>query len=57
MEDKDFIELVKLMRERQREYFRTRNRTVLEESRRLEKAVDKELRRREPVYKSKSDIN
>lgn len=57
MDDKDLIELVKLMRERLREYFRTRNRTVLEESRRLEKAVDKELRRREPVYKSKSDIN
>lgn len=35
-----FWELVKQMREAQREYFRTRDHACLQESKRLERAVD-----------------
>jgi hypothetical protein len=45
MEIKEFIKLVKKMRERQREYFRG-NKECLVECRQLEHAVDMELRRR-----------
>ena len=42
MESK-FIDLVRQMRENQKEYFRTRHPNYLNESRRLEKQVDAEL--------------
>lgn len=37
---KDFITTVKAMREAQKEYFRTRDRQVLQRSKALEKCVD-----------------
>ena len=44
MTSDDFYDLVARMRAYQKEYFRTRNVTNLEHSKRLEKAVDQELR-------------
>ena len=43
MSDKDFRELVRKMREAQKNYFRTRHKGYLDYSRRLEKQVDAEL--------------
>ena len=40
----DFYELVKQMRETQKLYFKTRDANVLNESRRLEKEVDKAIK-------------
>lgn len=39
----DFIALVKRMRKAQRDYFRTRDRAVLDLAQRLERAVDEAL--------------
>ncbi len=44
MEQKEFMALVQQMRHAQKEYFRTRSPSVLEESKRLEKRVDEALR-------------
>jgi len=41
MEHKEFIELVKRMREAQKNYFRTRDYNYLSESKMLERQVDK----------------
>jgi len=41
MEHKEFIELVKKMREAQKSYFRTRDYNYLSESKKLERQVDK----------------
>ena len=38
-----FMQLVKQMREAQREYFRTRSREALQQSKALEKRVDEEI--------------
>lgn len=43
MTPSEFRDLAKRMREAQREYFRTRDRVVLDESKRLEREVDAEL--------------
>lgn len=43
MSYEQFRELVKAMRQWQREYFRTRSKTALSESKRLEKLVDEAL--------------
>ena len=43
MDDKDFRELVRRMREAQQNYFRTRHKGYLDYSRSLEKQVDAEL--------------
>jgi hypothetical protein len=43
MEGEQFRKLVAVMRHAQKEYFRTRSTTALEESKRLEKSVDREL--------------
>lgn len=40
-----FVELVRAMRKKQKDYFRTRDRVVLEESKRLEHEVDVALAR------------
>ena len=37
----DLVKLVKEMREAQKEYFRTRDKSMLQRSKELEKAVDK----------------
>lgn len=43
MTTEQFITLVSDMRKAQKEYFRTRSKVVLEESKRLERMVDAEL--------------
>lgn len=43
MSKEDFYLLVNQMREKQKEFFKTRNANVLVESKELEKQVDKEL--------------
>ena len=43
MQDDDFRDLVYRMRQAQKEYFRTRSHFVLQRSKELEKAVDREL--------------
>lgn len=45
MTAKEFFDLVSDMREKQREYFRTRSTSVLNESKALERLVDAEIRR------------
>jgi hypothetical protein len=45
MDFKEFLELVKKMRDKQKEYFRTRNKEVLAEAKRLEKEVDEQILR------------
>jgi hypothetical protein len=44
MTDNQFRDLVRRMREAQREYFRTRSHFVLQRSKELEKQVDAELK-------------
>lgn len=45
MDDDAFRELVKRMRQKQRDYFRSRDATVLSECKDLERRVDDELSR------------
>ena len=44
MELKEFVELVKKMREMQKEYFRTRSLNVLNQSKALERQVDNAIK-------------
>ncbi len=48
MTDKEFRDLVRRMRAAQKDYFRTRHKSYLDYSRRLEKQVDAELRNDTP---------
>jgi len=43
MNNRDFRDLVRRMRSKQKEYFRTRSEEVLRESKELERSVDREL--------------
>ena len=45
MDAKQFFTLVARMREKQREYFRTKSSTALRESKELERIVDTEIER------------
>ncbi len=45
MKPKEFFDAVARMREKQKEYFRTRTSAALSESKRLEKVVDDEIKR------------
>lgn len=45
MDAKNFFDLVSKMRDKQREYFRTRSTAALKESKQLEKRVDDEINR------------
>lgn len=45
MTAKEFFDLVSQMREKQKEYFRTRSASVLNESKTLERRVDAEIMR------------
>lgn len=45
MNAKEFFSLVAEMRKAQKEYFKTRNQTVLQQSKALEKQVDAEIER------------
>lgn len=48
MDDKAFRELVRRMREAQKEYFKYRLKSMLDYSRKIEREVDAELRSGEP---------
>mgnify|MGYP000949209578 CR=1 FL=1 len=45
MDFKEFLELFKKMRDKQKEYFRTRSKEVLVEAKQLEKEVDEQILR------------
>lgn len=45
MNNKEFFDLVSKMRAKQKEYFKYRNKTLLNESKDLEKQVDDEISR------------
>lgn len=55
MNAKDFFALVSRMRDKQKEYFRTRSTSVLQESKRLEKQVDDEIKRVNEIIKDKQE--
>ncbi len=55
MKPRDFFDAVARMREKQKEYFRTRTSASLSESKRLEKVVDDEIKRVENIiYKQQN---
>lgn len=53
MTAKEFFDLVVEMRSYQKEFFRTHNNYALEESKRLERLVDAEIKRVEEVIREK----
>lgn len=55
MNARDFFDLVTRMRDKQKEYFRTRSASVLKESKRLEKQVDEEIQRVNGIIKDKQE--
>lgn len=55
MTSKDFFHLVARMRDRQKEYFRTRSGSVLKESKQLEKQVDEEIKRVKDIIRDKQE--
>ena len=55
MTAKDFFDLVARMRDKQKEYFRTRSGSVLQESKQLEKQVDEEIKRVNEIIKDKQE--
>lgn len=55
MTARDFFTLVARMRDKQKEYFRTRSASVLQESKRLEKQVDDEIQRVNGIIKDKQE--
>ena len=54
MDAKSFFNLVVALRNKQKEYFRTRSQSALRESKALEKRVDDEIKRVENILKAKS---
>lgn len=55
MTAKDFFDLVARMRDKQKEYFRTRSGSVLKESKQLEKQVDEEIRRVNGIIRERQE--
>lgn len=55
MTAKDFFDLVTRMRDKQKEYFRTRSASVLKESKRLEKQVDEEIKRVSEIMRERKE--
>lgn len=55
MNAREFFTLVTRMRDKQKEYFRTRSVSVLQESKQLEKQVDNEIRRVNEIIKEKQE--
>lgn len=55
MTARDFFDLVARMRDKQKEYFRTRSGSVLQESKQLEKQVDEEIKRVNEIIKDKQE--
>lgn len=57
MDAKTFFKLVATMRDKQKEYFRTRSQSALRESKALEKRVDDEIKRVENVLQERREPN
>lgn len=57
MDSKQFFLLVERMREKQKEYFRTRSSGSLKESKSLEKAIDDEINRVNNILAEKKQPN
>lgn len=55
MTARDFFDLVARMRDKQKEYFRTRSGFVLKESKQLEKQVDEEIKRVKDIIRDKQE--
>ena len=55
MTARDFFDLVARMRDKQKEYFRTRSGSVLKESKQLEKQVDEETRRVNGIIRERQE--
>lgn len=55
MDHKAFYRLVVALRNKQKEYFKTRSQSALRESKALEKRVDDEIKRVEDILKSKTE--
>ena len=55
MTTQQFITLVSDMRKAQKEYFRTRSKIVLEESKRLERAILKAFREQQKIFWFKTE--
>ena len=55
MKPKEFFDTVSLMREKQREYFKTKSMETLTESKRLEKIIDSEIERVKRVIQEKQN--
>ena len=55
MTAREFFDLVSDMREKQKEYFRTRSTSVLNESKALERRVDDEIRRVKQILEDKQE--
>lgn len=55
MDHEAFYKLVVALRNKQKEYFRTRTQEALRESKALEKRVDDEIKRVENILKAKSE--
>ena len=53
MTAKEFFDLVSEMREKQKEYFRTRSASALNESKTLERRVDDEIMRANQIIKER----
>lgn len=55
MDNKQFFETVKKMREAQKEFFRTHTQAALKKSKTLEKVVDDEIERVEEVLRKRRE--
>lgn len=55
MNAREFFDLVDNMRSTQKEYFRTKSPYVLEESKRLERLVDNEIKRAKDEVKKRQE--
>lgn len=57
MTPREFFNLVSNMRDKQKEYFRTRDRAVLVESKSLERKVDDEIHRVDEILRQQQNQN
>jgi hypothetical protein len=55
MDHHAFYNLVVALRDKQKEYFRTRTQSALRESKALEKRVDDEIKRVEDILKARNE--
>lgn len=55
MTARDFFDLVARMRDKQKEYFRSRSASVLKESKQLEKQVDEEIKRVSEIMRERKE--